>query len=221
METILVCDGVSYCCNAGTLVRNAVLLGVKTIHFCPLDAKRFDIINQRLNNRPKNKEKKDEKKEEKEEKEKEKEEDDDEEEISPFNTFQLKNFAINPDGSIRYTKYFRTNLNKFSFKHDRLIEIKYNSDIQEIVNKALSDGYTIYKLENTGNPKHSIYNAKLDQKKVMLIVGNETVGISYSILENQKIIPLYIPSQISAVDSYNVASAANIACYERSRYLQN
>jgi tRNA G18 (ribose-2'-O)-methylase SpoU len=197
-QTVIVADGLSYCNNAGIIVRQCALLGATKIYFCPIDEERLSVLDNKINKRPI------------------KDFVPDDDFLTPFGNYQLKNFKKDTSGSIAYTRSFKDSINKFSVDHQKFIEIEYDKNVADVVEHGIKNGFTIFKLENTGDPKDTIYKKQMNQEKIMIIVGNESQGISKQIMSDNRIIPLYIPSQIP-VDSYNAANATIIATYERFR----
>lgn len=194
-QTIVVCDGLTYGNNAGTIVRQCTIFGCDAIIFCPLDETRLNKIELDLNDKIiKNIGDKYQ---------------------NNFHIYQLKNIYRDINNRIRYTKNFKKLVKKFSMNHCAHIKIFYDIPINKIIEEALKNNFQIFRLENKNKIK-SIFSTDLSFNKVMLIVGNESEGICDYIMENKNIQDLYIPSNIN-LDSLNVASSATIACFERFR----
>jgi len=111
----------------------------------------------------------------------------------------IKVYLYQPKENIKWHK-----IEKLSRKNSRHIEYEIITELNE-----LPDLYSIA-LEWTDESK-SIYDYKLDQKQVLLVVGNEKKGLSSEILDlcNTSIhIPMY-----GQHSSMNMAMAAGIAVY--------
>lgn len=138
------------------------------------------------------------------------------EENKEYSENYLKSFKIQ-NGNCIYTNKFIKSVSKYSVQHHTCLNIFYNYQPLDIIDKALEKGFDIYMLEN--NVKGDIINKNFSQKKVMFIVGNERFGVRESIIQlypDGKISPLFIPSCIDKT-SMNVSNAATIAIYERNK----
>lgn len=198
-QTIMVCDGITYSNNAGSIVRQCSIFGCSNIIFCPLDIKRFDKINSNLNNRPINNDHPS------------------NNEDNAFHTYQLKNIHIDPIKGIRYNKSFKKSVKKFSINHQEYTNVYYDINIKDIVEEGLKNKFIIFRLENC-NKTNNIFYTDLSYKKIMFIVGNECEGISDYVMQNSNIKDLYIPSMIQ-LDSLNVANVSTVTCFERFRQI--
>lgn len=128
-------------------------------------------------------------------------------------SFKLQN-TDSDDTEIVYTNKFIKNIKRYSTDHQKCINIVYNISALYLIKKAIDNGFKIFMLEN--DVDGDIYTKKMDMPKVLLIVGNERFGVSDDIRNMKNIEPLYIPSCVDN-SSMNVANAATIGIYERSR----
>lgn len=204
IQTVMVCDGLTYSNNAGSIVRQCSIFGCNNIFFCPLDKKRLHEIDSNLNDRPVKNISNSENVESVE---------------NAFHTYQLKNIYNDPKNGIRYTNSFKKSIKKFSVGHNDYVNIFYDIPINDVIEQGLKNDFIIFRLENKNKNKlNNIFNTNLSSKKIMFIVGNECEGVSDYVMENSSIIDLYIPSKIP-LDSLNVANVAIITCYERFRQI--
>lgn len=194
-QTIILGDGIAYGNNAGTIVRQCAIYGATSIIFSPLDKARLNQIDDRFDGREIKREPDGEK--------------------NNFKNYKL-NYFIEEREKIRYKTTFRKSIEQYSSHHTAFVNLFYDIPIETVIDMALKNGFSIFRLEN--NKSKSIFTTKLNMKKVVFILGNETVGIRQDIMQNPQIEDLYIPSAIR-LDSINVSEVATTVCFERFRQM--
>lgn len=132
---------------------------------------------------------------------------------------QILSFGYNDKKIIVYNAAFRKSVKKYSmdFYEKNIIHFQYS--IENVIEVAKAKNYTIIMLESFAEA--DIYKSKniLDKQRVMIIVGNEKMGVGKfvkKLYEDGEIKPLFIPSCIE-LNSLNVSYAAVIAVYERNK----
>jgi tRNA G18 (ribose-2'-O)-methylase SpoU len=130
----------------------------------------------------------------------------------------LKSFKLQ-DGKCIYSNKYIKKIIKYSVQHHTCLNMLYNFEPLDVINMCIDNGFTIFMMEN--DIKGNIHDAKMNQKKVLLIMGNERYGVREEIrrLYPEKINPLYIPTCIDK-SSMNVANAAIIGIYERGKQMK-
>lgn len=175
MQTILICDGLYYPSNVGTIIRSATLMGVTEVVVCCIDRERLDHIHNTFS-----------------------------EEVQE----KIDSFICSKD--LRYTRRFKKNLTHYSKFYNEHIKVTFR-DFDEVITNLKNNDFTVFVLEN--KPEKALFDQDLTDEKVAIIVGNENIGVR-SGLENEEV--LFIPSMCKTIkNSYNVATAASIAIYER------
>nr|QBK89644.1 MAG: rRNA methylase family protein [Pithovirus LCPAC001] len=137
--------------------------------------------------------------------------------IAQKKDYMVKGFVKKNDKWI-YSNNFIKSLNRISSGYHQDICIIYNKNIKNIIEQALEHNFEIFMLENYVDA--DIRKVNLKSNKIMLILGNETLGVGNVVqkyYDDGLINPLFIPSCIRGKSSFNVANAGIIAMYERYR----
>jgi len=131
--------------------------------------------------------------------------------------YMLKGFT-KFNNNYHYTKTFIKSTERYSSRIYLKTDIHFNLGVKEVLNSAIENDYDILMLEDYVEADIAFTNLKA--KKLMFILGNETLGVGKEVkkfYDAGYIKPLYIPSCLKGSTSYNVANAGIIAMYERFR----
>ncbi len=120
-------------------------------------------------------------------------------------------------GELPYTTKPERSIIKTALGAEQYVEWSEHDDVSELLSELSESGVEIVALEQA-ETSIDYRQFKPQSKDILLILGNEPVGISYEILERCDTI-LEIPMR-GKKDSLNVSVAAGIALYELTRLHQ-
>ena len=187
---ICLTDGLKTNSNIGTIIRNGILLGLDGLIINPPSD---ECINQ-LNHT----------------------------QINPYflteEGIYTNNFKKHSIRILAYNKKIKYNCKPVLY--NQIPDTKgENISLQKIFELAKKNNFNIFFLENNVSKEFNIDQNILFQnsQKVLIIVGNEIVGVQSFIRKHKDTIPLRIPS-CTNIDSFNAATSVLIANYHYRIY---